>query len=96
MVLFEDLGLTKAPPCDWRCFIILPGRLPRRRSLVTICDAPFREIVGRKFHVDAIAHQDPDAVPSHSTRYGREHNMFGIVDLDLKKSIRLFIDHNSG
>src|SRR5579863_10531635 len=54
-----------------------------RASLVTIDDAPAREIVGRKFHSYAISRQNADEILPHFSRDMRQHLMF-VFELDAK------------
>jgi hypothetical protein len=55
----------------------------------------FREVVRRKLYVNAVAHQDANAVSTHAAGYRREDKVVGVVDLHLKESVRLFIHDNT-
>lgn len=56
-----------------------------------VCDPSLGEIVRRELNVDTIAHQDANSVAPHAARDRREDNMFRIVDLYFKESIRLLV-----
>ena len=58
---------------------------------MTICDSSLRKVVWRELDVDAVAHKDADAVPTHAARYCREDYVLTVVDLYLKECVRLFI-----
>ena len=51
-----------------------------RGLLVAVCDAALREIVGGKFHGDAISGEYADAIPAEFAREVRQH---GAVDIQL-------------
>ena len=64
--------------------------------LMPVRDPSLREIIRRQFDVYAIAHQDTDAISSHSARDRREDNMLAVVDLYLEESVGLFVHHYTG
>lgn len=61
-----------------------------------ICDAALGQVVWREFDVDAVAHQDADAVAAHAARDRREHHVLGIIKLHFEKCVRLFINDDAG
>ena len=58
-------------------------------------NTPFSEVVGGQFHVDAVAHQNTDAVTTHSPGDGREDHMVRIFYLYLKEGVWLLVDHRA-
>ena len=64
--------------------------------LVPIRDTTLCQVIWRKFYVDAIAHQNPNTVPTHAARDRRKHDMLAVLDLHFEKSVRLLIDHHTG
>jgi hypothetical protein len=67
----------------------------RAGLFVAVRDASLRKVVRRKLDVDAVAHQDANAVSTHAAGYRREDKVVGVVDLHLKESVRLFIHDNT-
>ena len=59
---------------------------------MAVGDTAFCEVVRGKFDVNTVAHQDANAVSAHAARDGRENDVVAVVDLDLKISVRLFVD----
>jgi len=60
-----------------------------------VCNSSLRQIIWRELDIDAVAHQDADAVSSHTPRDRREDNVLTIVDLNFKKCVRLFVYDNA-
>ena len=42
-------------------------------------DPSLRQIVWREFDIDAVAHQDADAVAAHAARDRGEHHVLGVI-----------------
>lgn len=59
-------------------------------------NAALCEVVWREFDIHAVAHENTDAVATHSARDGGEHHVISVRDLDLKIGVWLFIDDRSG
>jgi len=68
----------------------------RLELFVPVRNAAFGEVVRRELDVDAVAHKDADAIAAHAARDRREHHVVGVVDLDLKISVGLFVDDDAG
>lgn len=62
---------------------------------MSVRDAAFCEVVGREFDIDAVAHQDADAVAAHAARNGREDDVVRVVDLNFEIRVRLLVDHDT-
>ena len=60
-----------------------------------ISNAAFGEIVGGKFNVDSVAHEDTNAISAHSAGYRRQVDMLAVVDLYLEEGIRLFVHYGT-
>ena len=58
-------------------------------------DPSLGQIVRRQFHIHAITHQDANTVTPHSSRDRCEDDVLAVVDLHLKKSIRLFVNYDA-
>lgn len=53
------------------------------------------QVVGREFHINAVTHQDADAVSAHAAGDSGKYNMVAVIYLYLKISVWLFIDNNA-
>ena len=61
-------------------------------SLIPVSDSASRQIVGRHFNAYPITDEDAYAVLAHLPRNCRQHDMLGVVELDLEKRVGLFVD----
>ena len=61
---------------------------------MSVCNSPLRKIVGRELDVDAVAHQDADAVAAHTARDSGENDMLALLYLYFEKCIGLFVDYD--
>ncbi len=70
--------------------------MEEQNLFMTVCNAALGQVVRRQLNIDTVTHQDADAVAAHAARYGREHHMLSIVDLDLEIRVWLFVHNYTG
>jgi len=63
--------------------------------LVTVGDTSLCKVVGGKLDVNAVAHQYPDAVPTHAARDRSKNDMLAVLYLDLEECVGLFINDDA-